>query len=183
MGSGVTAFEWMLPPQDRIGGIVPLDLEGAANPDVVIAFTYLTAYPQGFSLSFAALTAADPGEVAKPDPSDGLALRFGVEFADGRRADTATHWMRLDGEDDVRRRSPERFPPDPERDLFITAGGEAPLPRRFSGGCWIWPLPPPGPLTLSVGWAAAGLPVRTSWLDGELVIDASKASRPIWEDG
>jgi hypothetical protein len=182
MGAGVAAFEWMHPPEDELGGIVPLDIEAVANPDLVIALTHLAAYPQGFSLSFVTLTVAEPGELCPADAGESLALHFGVEFADGRRSDTTNHWILRDGEDRDHWRPPERLPPDRNRDIFITGIGGGSLPRRHRSACWVWPLPPPGPLTLRAGWPAAGAPVQSLQIDAGTVLDAAAASRPLWED-
>jgi hypothetical protein len=182
MGAAVAAFDWIHPPEDELGGIVPLDIEAIANPDLVIALTHLTVYPQGFSLRFIALTAAEPGELCSDDEGRDLALRFGVEFADGRRSDAKNHWILRDGEDSEHWRFPERLPPDRERDIFITGIGGGSLPTRHRCACWIWPLPPPGPLTLRAGWPAAGAPVQSIQIDAGTVLDAAAVSRPLWED-
>jgi hypothetical protein len=182
MARGISAFEWRLPPEDRVGGIVPLETEVAASGDVVIAVTHLTAHPQGFCFDFVVLTRGGPGE-AFDEESEDISLRFGVEFADGRAAETRTNWFSREGEGGERPVIPDRLPPDPARDIFINGTGGGSLSRRYFGTFWVWPLPPPGPLTLTAGWPAAGLPVAPTRIDAAAVLDAATASRPLWEDG
>ena len=178
-------FEWMRQPEDRIAGVVPVDLELAASETVVMAMTHIAAFPQGFGFHFDTVTSVDVGEVCASSIEDGegndLALLFGVEFADGRRADGGTNWIMRDGEDHFGLPAmPKRLPPDPDLEVFISAGGVASYDRRFAGSCWVWPLPPPGPLTFWTGWPAAGLPVRPTRIDAELVLAAVSASRRLW---
>jgi hypothetical protein len=180
--SGVRAFEWMSPPGEWLGRTVLLDLEVAASEDVVIVLTHLVAYPIGFSLGFQALARRPPGEVVGEFDGD-LALRFGVEFSDGRAAEGKTWWIRREHEDDEPPTFPARMPPDRELELFVNPGGSSPRELRFAGGCWVWPLPPPGPLKLSVGWPAARLAAPAVELEAEPILVAAAAVEPIWEDG
>lgn len=180
-------FEWMREPEDQIAGVVPVGLELAASDTTVIAITHFAAYPQGFGFHFHTVTSVDVGEVCASAVEGGggeshdLALRFGVEFADGRRADARTSWIMREDEESLQIPAmPERLPPDPDLEVFITAGGVAGYDRRFAGGCWVWPLPPPGPLTFWTGWPAAGLPIRPTRIDAGPVVAAAAASWRLW---
>lgn len=183
-------LDWIRPPEDWVGGVAPVDVEVAANGSACITITHLTAYPGGFRFGFAALTKVSPDAICEEaleiaqqssqDP-DSLPLHFGIEFADGRRADAMTSWININGGAMGPSAFPESFPPDPGRDVFIQLGGVSTSDRRFSGGGWIWPLPPPGPLTFWVGWPAAGLPVRPTRVDGAALLDAVPAAHQLWE--
>lgn len=170
---------------------MPVDLEVGANGSICITITHLTAYRQGFRFGFAALTKEKPGVICKEaldiarqgteDP-DSLSLYFGVEFADGRRADSQTSWITIHGGALGPSGFPKSFPPDPEEEIFVQAGGVAASDRRFSGGGWVWPLPPQGPLTFWMGWPAADLPVQPTRIDAAPLLDAVSAGRPLWGD-
>jgi hypothetical protein len=177
------------PPEDVVPAVVPLGLDVGTNDEVAMAITHLTVYPTGFGFGFTALTKDDPGVVcadefefargAKEDPV-GLQFHLGIEFADGRRADSRTHWISIN-----RPAMPNRmhFPSDPLTEISLRAGGAGAHDRRYSGSAWVWPLPPDGPLTFWVGWPAAGLPSRPTVNDGLMVLDAVGAATTLWSEG
>jgi hypothetical protein len=176
------------PPEDIVGAVVPLDLDVGTNDEVAMAITHLTVYPSGFGFDFTALTKEDPGVVcadelalareAEEDPV-GLQFHQGVEFADGRRADSLTHWISIN-----RPAMPNQMhlPSDPLTEISLRAGGAGPYSRRYSGSGWVWPLPPEGPLTFWVGWPAAGLPSRPSVIDAATVLDVVGAATVLWSE-
>lgn len=189
MDNGAAMLDWIRPPQDWIGSVVPSDIEVAVSENVCIAITHLTAYPTGFRFGFLALTKMKPGVIChealdiarqgSEDP-DSLPLHFGVEFADGRRADDITSWINIHGGDLGPSAFPESFPPDPEQDVFIQVGGVSTSDCRFSGGGWVWPLPPPDLMTFWIGWPAAELPVQPTRVDATPLLDAVPMSHPLW---
>jgi hypothetical protein len=86
-------------PEDVVPAVVPLGLDVGTNDEVAMAITHLAVYPTGFGFGFTALTKVDPGvvcadelELARNAEEDPIGLQFhlGVEFADGRRADSLT---------------------------------------------------------------------------------------------
>jgi hypothetical protein len=170
--SGVRAFERMGPPEEWLGQTILLDLDVAANEDVAIVYT----------ICFEVLSRRESGEIVGDEVAEDLKLHFGAEFSDGRSGEGKTSWI-IRGSDEFEPPwRPGRFPPDRDLDLFVVPSGVAPLQLRFAGDCWIWPLPTPGTLALSVGWPAAGLPVRAIELDADPIIEAAAAAEPIWED-
>jgi len=46
---------------------------------------------------------------------------------------------------------------------------------------WVWPLPPPGPLTFACEWPAAGIELTLVETDAQLVIDASERAQQLFE--
>ena len=184
-------FEWMRPPS----GVSPRSVEltglTVEATSLELGITKLEVFPQGFLFRFFAETDVEPGRLcedaltaarsAAVDPPD-LALRIGVEFADGRRASAGVRWIRVHPQEGAASSDlPEHAPPDPRHDILLRVGGIADGGRRFDGSAWTWPLPPPGTLTFTLGWPAAGLrpsPVRNSaaailsaaadagWIDG-----------------
>jgi hypothetical protein len=77
----------------------------------------------------------------------------------------------------------------PDDLLFSFDSGEPgqPLLQHRGGGgsetdwdaeCWLWPLPPPGPLTFACVWPAGGVPESRVTLDAGLVHRAAADALP-----
>jgi hypothetical protein len=96
-------------------------------------------------------------------------LRFGVEFADGRRATNTGGGS---------------FPPrdaEPPGPVLHPDGGGG------GGGRWhqvmfLWPLPPPGRLALVCEWPAAGIPLTRTEIDTDAIHEAAQRAQVIFED-
>ena len=102
----------------------------------------------------------------RPDELPPELLRFGVEFADGRRATT------------IDNRASHRDEP-PEIVLMQRGGGGGGGGWEF--GFWIWPLPPEGPLTFAVEWPSESVELTTSQLDVAPLLAAATRSEELWE--
>jgi hypothetical protein len=183
-------FDCLSPPDDRLGRVLPLDLRLATNQSAAMFLTHVRAYPQGFGFGLTVLTREEPGIVcaealraARVDGVDprGIYLHFGVEFADGRRADARTAWILGEERADEWLSLPKQVPPDPATEIIVNFGGHELAERRFTGDGWVWPLPPPGPLTLHCGWPAAGLPLQATEIDAARILAAAGEERPLWE--
>lgn len=169
--------EWSGPPDLVVGGFVAARAVLADTDTVAIVVDRLLAYPTG--LQFTVLVAwSDSIEVAT-DPFDWShrttaevppdILRFGVDFADGRRASTLMD----------RPRSPEVAPVHPVLSIHGGQGGLGRWERRF----WLWPLPPPGPLGFVVAWPSAGVNETRIDLDGAAIAAAAKEALPLRRAG
>jgi hypothetical protein len=93
------------------------------------------------------------------------ALRFGVLFADGRRA---TNFG----------------PPDPgaaeSPPVALIPRGGGGQPRFWRQEWWLWPLPATGDVTFVCEWPLYEIPERRATLDGDLVREAARRTRPVW---
>ena len=177
---------WIQPPTDVVPGIAPVELLLVHTPQRAIGLTGIRAYPNGFvcTLHFR-LREVVPGEqrffgmfgmfdmLDDVDPAGELGdyvLRFGVGFADGRKATNL-----------------ERH-----RDF---EGGPAPDPpalrlRRWEGydllsqevDAWVWGLPPPGPLAFVCEWPARHIPESRVEVDAGLVLEAAARAQAIWPE-
>jgi hypothetical protein len=96
-------------------------------------------------------------------------LRFGVEFADGRRATNT-------GGRGARPRDTE--PAGPVLNDGSGGGGGG----RWTATMFLWPLPPPGQLVLVCEWPAAGIPLTRTEIDGRAVHEAAQRAQVIFED-
>src|SRR5262249_41204420 len=94
-------------------------------------------------------------------------LRFGVQFADERAATNLGN-------------RPFPLPQaDPDHPLLVpnSGGGDD---QRYDQQFWVWPLPPPGPLTFVCEWPAFGIPETREEIDAQLVLDAATRSIELW---
>ena len=146
----------------------------------------LSAYPTGLEFDLLAIAAPDAGdEVLDPmlfgpqshrlrrrtvgsEIPDEM-LRFGVEFADGRRA------TNTGGRGAPR---PETEPAEP----VLTSGGGGGGGGRWRADMFLWPLPPPGRLVLVCEWPAAGIPLTRTEIDARTVHEAAQRAQVIFED-
>ena len=176
---------WFGPPENELGVGVPTGLLLARTDDLAIAVLDVTAYSTGFALRLALRIHHDaegfdprtfmmrlhggPGAAAQPGgglPDD--LLRFGIEFADGRRATSL---------------GPRPRPGDePPAICMIHAGGGGGGGRGYELRYWVFPLPPPGPLTLAVEWPARGIELTKHEIDAAAIVAAAAGSGQLWED-
>lgn len=94
-------------------------------------------------------------------------LRLGVEFADGRKATNVGQRSRCEG--------------DPQSPVLWGRGGGG-SGASWRQTFWMWPLPPPGPLSFVCEWPAAGIPLSRAQIDGQSIIDAAAWAQTIFPD-
>ena len=156
-------------------GVTALELVIAGNDHAAVYVGRCSVYPTGFELELRVLAAADAGEL---DPSlNGIyhrpgrgnnyddMLRFGLEFADGRKATNVGGFTHR-GE-------------EPEGPVLWGMGGGG-GGGRWRQDFWVWPLPPPGPLTLACEWPAAGIKLTRVEVDSQLLRDAAARARELF---
>ncbi len=98
-------------------------------------------------------------------------LRFGVGFADGRKA-TNLH----------QRHDFDQGPaPDPPTLRLVRWEGYDLL--AWEVDVWVWGLPPPGPLVFICRWPASALPTSGVEIDASLVLEAADRAVPVWPTG
>jgi hypothetical protein len=101
-------------------------------------------------------------------------LRFGVQFADGRKATTVgaeARWGWPGSEE-------EEEPTGP----VLSQGGGGGGGDLWTTEYWLWPLPPPGRLTFAVEWPSKGIELVMHEIDADIVIDASKQAETLWPE-
>src|SRR4029450_11973429 len=146
---------WLGPPHNVLPGIAPVQLIIARTDKTVVALAGIQAYPAGFGftlwLRLRNVSAREEQQFPDlltrvpfgGDPLPDEFFRFGVQFADGRKA------TNLD---------PPSYDPEhePDRPVLIPHGGGG-------GGAvwdmehWVWPLPPAGPLAFVCAWPGRGI--------------------------
>jgi hypothetical protein len=170
---------WIGPPHNVLPGIAPVQLIIARSEETVIAVAGIQAYPAGFSftlhLRLRNLSAREERQLPylldradlDDDPLADDYLRFGVQFADGRKATTL-----------------DRPPHDPEGQE-----PDRPVLREHGGGgggawwdieYWVWPLPPAGPFAFVCGWLARGIAESRVEIDAGTILEATERAVTLW---
>jgi hypothetical protein len=170
---------WIGPPHHVLPGIAPIQLILARTDDTVVAIAGIQAYPAGcsFTLSLRLRNLSVQEERRAPYPFDSTDLegdplgddflRFGVQFADGRKATTL-----------------ERPPYDP-----AGQAPDRPVLRQHGGGGgggawdlehWLWPLPPAGPLAFVCAWPSRGIPKSRVEIDAASIVEAAGRAVTLW---
>lgn len=116
------------------------------------------------------VVAKDPLDGPRPH-GDLRGLRFGVGFADGRRA-VADHPPR----------GHTRPEGDAQREIALWPRGGTGGRRRHEQRHILWPLPPAGPLTLALAWPQQGIGETTAAVDSALLREAASRVVELWPD-
>ncbi|MGP3690370.1 hypothetical protein ACTVZO_37710 [Streptomyces sp. IBSNAI002] len=166
---------WVLP------GVAPVARTLARGTHVCVALNGVRAWPSGATLDLVIFArrvrwpgprslAPFPQPLPRAGDAEGLALS--VRYADGRRACTADHHRGSP------RQGRARTPEDPV--LRYGDGGGGPFLYRQS--VHLWPLPPPGRLTVTAAWPGRGVPESRTDLDATAIRDAAGQATAIWPD-
>jgi hypothetical protein len=172
---------WLGPPHRVLPGIAPAELIIARTEETVVAIAGIQAYPEGFvfTLSLRLRTLSVREEQQFPYLLDRAAvegdalpdefLRFGVQFADGRKA------TNLD------RPAYDPEGPAPDRPVLHQHGGGG-------GGSawdmehWVWPLPPAGPFAFVCAWPSRGIAESRAEIDAGVILQAAGRAVTLWPD-
>ncbi len=171
---------WLGPPENELGEAVAASVVLVKRSELAIAVTDFRSYSSGIAGRLILRTREhEPGGrmmyplhmMMRGRGADATELprellRFGVEFADGRRATT------------IESRHSRGDEP-PEIVLMQRGGGGGGGGWEFS--FWIWPLPPEGPLTFAVEWPAESVDLTTRELDAAPLLAAATRSEALWE--
>jgi hypothetical protein len=150
---------------------VPWNLVFNDGPDSYTVITEVEAFPTG--VQFSIRTRSRPG-TQDWNPRDRMRSlhdpdgpRFGVGFADGRKA-FSTAWL------------PQLPNQNPTGPVLRTLGGGG-GGREWRQGYWLWPLPPRGPLTFVSAWPARGSAENVVTADASDLVVAAANARQLWE--
>jgi hypothetical protein len=169
---------WLGPPHHVLPGIAPVELIIARTEETVVAIAGIRAYPEGFGFTLSLrLRTVSAREQQFPYLLDRVAvegnalpdefLRFGVQFADGRKA------TNLDR---------------PAYDLEGQAPDRPVLHQHGGGGAtwdmehWVWPLPPAGPFAFVCEWPGRGITESRAEVDAGVILDAAGRAVTLWPD-
>jgi hypothetical protein len=167
-------YTFPAPPRGWLGGWVPWHVELLRTDDLYIAVMGAVAYPTGVTITIGARARRRWSKSAvgnrserpeRPGPFGGLGGKFGVGFADGQKVallETIT--------------APDSTQPG----LVVRSGGGS--AEEWALDLWLWPLPPPGPLTLAMSWIERGISERTVLLDANELLAAAGKAEMLWPD-
>jgi hypothetical protein len=168
---------WLAPPPNILGAVVPLQLLLARRDALAVVLEGATAYSTGVEL---ALSVRRPrGRTALEEPPLGLhcryrgelpddVLRFGIQFADGRKATSI-------------RGFPVRPDEEPSHPVLVPRGGGG-GGSRWDYAFWLYPLPPPGALAFVCEWPSEGIELTREEIDADVIRDAAERATVLWED-
>jgi hypothetical protein len=164
---------WAGPAPHVLPASVALDVVLARTPDWAAWIGAGAVTPDGLAFDVTVLA-----RVARPGDDDPVQLsgsgpddpRFGVGFADGRRAfgDQWTHGGRIAG--------------DAATEVALRSRGGSGRPHRWTQDFWLWPLPPEGPLTFAFAWPAQGLAEAVVAVDSAPIRAAAARAVELWPD-
>jgi hypothetical protein len=167
---------WIGSPDNVLGAGVPLHLLLARTDDAAVAITGATAFPTGVSFDLAIRLREPRAHADFLSPVLLRALggdveelfRFGVQLADGSKA--------------VYEEATPFGDQEPAGPVLASAGGGG-GGRSWNFAVWLWPLPPPGPLTFVVQWPAKGIPETRQEADAGSIREAAERAEVLWPDG
>jgi hypothetical protein len=163
----------MGPPPGWVGGYVPWQIVIFRTANAYGVLRSFEAFPNGLSFSLITNVLEDESGIGDPRRRRRhffLDARLGVEFSDGRtaRSDDDHHW------------SDETEPNQPLL-RFGGGGGGGGRIQTNTSSCWLWPLPPSGPLTWVSEWEAVGAAETSVEVDAAPVLDAALRAEQIWD--
>ena len=181
---------WSGPPESALGAAATVEPVTLVSTDgLVIGVTDLVVYPEGLELDVVVLRRRAAGRPKVPmamhdlhmhvgQQPDAL-LRFGIQFADGRKATNVGVSIPPGGRGGTLRvgvRVGGDEPPFPV--LFPRGGGGNGL--RYTQRFWLWPLPPPGSLVFACEWPAEDVGLSRAEIDAGPILEAAGLARVFW---
>jgi hypothetical protein len=177
---GPPSPDWVGPPDNVLPSPFALDLVLAHTDGLALFVHSGAAYTHGFEFTLGlrqrrppAENGHDPMLLWHPARRRGFeeALRFGIAFADGRKATIFdAHAWRAGLEGSTR----------PEIVLMQRGGGGGGTCWNFQ--FWVWPLPPEGPLAFVAEWPIKGVPLSRGEIDSAIVRDSAARAVTLWPD-
>lgn len=173
---------WVGPPHGALPGVVALELVLAQTEKVAVYVLTLLAYQSGFEFDVMTISAqrwnddfdpmmfGHPHRAGRHGAGEGLPaelLRIGVQFADGAKATNIAGFHH-----------DQAPPPGP----VMNSGGGGGGGGQWHQNQWVWPLPPPGPLSFVCEWPAAGIALTRSEIDAQTILDAAGRAEALFPD-
>lgn len=180
--------DWISAPDGWIGAVLPVQELIGRSEEAAISLARIVAYPVGFEVTLDAFTRAvswgwafdervgewHRGEHERP-PAE--LPRYGVEFADGRRA---SNLGRMFGGTVVAMPAADNEEPDPSKDIRLVPGGGHGGGRQSRQEFWVWPLPPHGPVAFVCEWPRYGIPESRVEVAAASIRAAASKAMEIW---
>jgi hypothetical protein len=162
--------DWMGPPRDGLPAVVPVEQTIARTKAIAVYLANLWVFTTGFEFDVFVVAGEEDGLDPLRKEPDLEAMRsgsippekllLGIEISDGSVATNL--------------REAGTLTPDPP---VMTMRGGLYSGDEWEEHYWVWPVPPPGPLTLVCEWPAAGIPLTRFELDSEAIRAAAAGSQ------
>lgn len=172
--------DWAGPPDNYVPGVVALELLLVKTEQLAVWIADAEVYPTGLVLRVV-LNGREP---ARPGVETGEgSWRFGVQFSDGRKAQTyglgalarhGTGAVRTAGATAV------RLGAAPPEGPVLRARGGGGSRSNWHQDHWLWPLPPPGDLVIACEWSNVGLALTTLTTSADAIRDAAERAQELW---
>lgn len=164
--------EWRSPPDNELPVPLALLLPLAQTDELALWARGFSVYRNGVSFALDLVRRHPPRDPlanpflagVRPAP-DGL--RFGIEDANGGKATNLDQPWRQRNDD------------QPEPPVLCPHGGGGHL-RHLSTRYWLWPLPPPGPLTFACAWPAADIAEKQTAIETHTIRAAANDAVLLW---
>jgi hypothetical protein len=168
--------------EDVVPRLVAVERVLAQTEDAAIAMSGLWCYPNGFEFGIdvvlrkpdrrgrllSAMQMHHMLEAGDPIPPE--VLRVGLQWSDGTRLTNLPRssgaWPRGKGPD-----GPIMLP-----------GGRGGGNRSHNYQFWVWPLPPPGPMTVVCEWPHFHIGQTETTIDAQVILDAAARAVPLWPE-
>jgi hypothetical protein len=175
---------WWRVPDDELGIALPDRLVVARSHQFAIIVGEITAYTRGFQVTAAVRVSRHLSEKDRewfvPDITRSSLLRIAIRYADGSESG--------DERPAIGGRGRSRVGVDEaslsERPTGVQVIPVAASTTSYAGESvyWAFPLPPPGPVTITCEWVSAGVPPESIQLDGDRIREAGLRSAALWQD-
>ncbi|WP_028045713.1 hypothetical protein [Cellulomonas sp. URHE0023] len=181
---------WAGHPVDELPGTLPIVVELGRSASTAVHLEDVRAYSEGVVFRIAVrirrTTVRERSRVlGQLDITHGRGsfhlalpaggLRWGFEYADGRRVTTldSSPWSAVPADADP----VDWTPTEP-----IMDGASQPMhyAERWARDVWLWPLPPEGDLRAVCAWPDRGVAETSSILDATSIRAAAARARPLW---
>ena len=184
--------EWGGPPTDAVPGLAPLSLLLAQTEQVTVRLSDAQVYPAGATVVLTvrlkdAQSGIDIGSGLRADllgdeegqtrePRKGF--WWGIDFPDGQHADACAARPETEHPNYARTRPIQADDAvwRPAHPVLVPDAGVI-EPSGIRVQYWLWPLPPPGPLTITCRWPEQQIGATTQ-LQAQYLLDAAARARP-----
>jgi hypothetical protein len=160
---------WHLPPINEMPAAVCERVMLAQQDDVSVFLSRVDVYSTGIDFDLVALLRGDQSGVdvmlwgSHTEPADRSVLA--VSYADGRRVSSDDAWEHAEAPTSALHLAVER-----------ASGG----PPRASMHYFLWPLPPPGPITFRFLWPGQEIVEQTTTIEAAVILDAAARVCQLW---
>jgi hypothetical protein len=154
-----------------------------ANDQVAVALVDCVAYSSGFEFTISVRFRHDvePQAIYGMPPDHDREFHVGIAYPDGTEGSNAGAGPGGQTSRYYEAIYEGREPGTPAGPVVSPQRGGGGV-RRYEMSFYCWPLPPDGPMTVTVDWQAAGIPSTTVEVDASAIHRAGLTSTKLWSE-